>query len=314
MWLRRNWIPLLITLLFFAAMLVSPVEKMEEPTNVASDADSWTGAPENQVPISPAGDEIRYGRQLVAHTALYFGPHGTIAQSSNGMNCQNCHLEAGTKPWGNNFGAVASTYPKFRDRSGTVETIEKRVNDCFERSLNGRAIDSTGHEMRAIVAYIKWLGSEIPKGTKPKGTGIISLVNLQRPADPERGSKIFTNTCERCHGKNGEGQLQQDGQEYTYPPLWGEHSFNNGAGLMRLSRIAGYIKANMPVPVNYHNPELSDADAWDVAAYVVSRPRPAKDLSHDWPDISKKPFDHPFGPYKDTFPEIRHKFGPFPGK
>ena len=83
---------------------------------------------------------------------------------------------------------------------------------------------------------------------------------------------------------------------------------------MRLSRIAGYIKANMPVPVNYHNPELSDADAWDVAAYVVSMPRPAKDMSHDWPDISKKPFDHPFGPYKDTFSEIRHKYGPFPGK
>jgi thiosulfate dehydrogenase len=35
------------------------------------------------------------------------------------------------------------------------------------------------------------------------------------------------------------------------------------------------------------------------------------DLSKDWPDISKKPFDHPFGPYADNFPEKQHKFGPY---
>jgi thiosulfate dehydrogenase len=40
-------------------------------------------------------------------------------------------------------------------------------------------------------------------------------------------------------------------------------------------------------------------------------PRPAKDLSRDWPDISKKPFDHPFGPYTDSFSENQHKYGPY---
>jgi thiosulfate dehydrogenase len=104
-------------------------------------ADCWTGAGPNQIPADKNGREIRYGRDLVANTAYYFGPEGIIAHSSNGMNCQNCHLDAGTKPWGNNYGAVASTYPKFRERSGSIETIEKRVNDCFERSLNGSAID-----------------------------------------------------------------------------------------------------------------------------------------------------------------------------
>jgi thiosulfate dehydrogenase len=48
-----------------------------------------------------------------------------------------------------------------------------------------------------------------------------------------------------------------------------------------------------------------------VAAFVNSQPRPKKDLSSDWPDISKKPVDHPFGPYADGFIEERHKYGPF---
>jgi thiosulfate dehydrogenase len=59
-------------------------------------------------------------------------------------------------------------------------------------------------------------------------------------------------------------------------------------------------------------PVLTVEESWDVAAYVNSQPRPNKDLSGDWPDISKKPIDHPFGPYADGFSEVQHKFGPFP--
>ena len=65
---------------------------------------------------------IQYGKELVANTARYLGPKGSVMQVSNGMNCQNCHLDAGTRPWGNNYGAVASTYPKYRARSGGLKT------------------------------------------------------------------------------------------------------------------------------------------------------------------------------------------------
>ena len=43
---------------------------------------------------------------------------------------------------------------------------------------------------------------------------------------------------------------------------------------------------------------------------VESSP-PAKDLKKDWPKISEKPIDHPFGPYSDSFTEEQHKYGPF---
>ena len=84
-----------------------------------------------------------------------------------------------------------------------------------------------------------------------------------------------------------------------------------GAGLFRLSRFAGYVKANMPQGASWERPQLTDEEAWDVAAYVNAQPRPTKDLSTDWPDIAKKPVDHPFGPYKDPYSEQQHKFGPF---
>lgn len=256
--------------------------------------------------------QLKYGRDLIVHTSGYFGPDGIIAQTSNGMNCQNCHLQGGAKPWGNNYGAVSSTYPKFRDRSGSIETISRRVNDCFERSLNGEAIDSDGREMQAIVAYMKWLGKDVNKGEVPKGSGITNLPYLNRAADPEKGATVYTAKCQSCHGANGEGMPNFGAAGYAAPPLWGANSYNNGAGLYRLSRFAGYVKDNMPFKQATHqHPAISDEEAWDVAAFVNSQPRPQKDLSKDWPDISKKPIDHPFGPYADGFSEQQHKYGPF---
>jgi thiosulfate dehydrogenase len=254
---------------------------------------------------------VLYGRDLIAHTSDYLGPKGSVKAMSNGMNCQNCHLNAGTQPWGNNYFAVESTYPKFRARSGKIENQIKRVNDCFERSLNGKALDSTSKEMRAILAYIHWLGADVEKGVAPKGSGIFKLKLMKRACDPIKGAEVYTAKCQSCHRADGGGVLASNGKSYTYPPLWGKNSYNVGAGLFRISNFAGYVKYNMPLGSTYSSPQLSDEEAWDVAAYVNSMPRPSKDLSNDWPKIAKKPFDHPFGPYADPFSEEQHKFGPY---
>ncbi len=271
----------------------------------------WQAPDTSTLPNDEAGNEIRYGRALIAHTADYLGPQGKVRAISNGMNCQNCHLDAGTKPFGNNYSAVASTYPRFRARSGTQETIQKRVNDCIERSLNGQALPDSSREMKAIVSYIKWLGANVPKGEIPKGSGLVQLPYLNFPADPAKGKAVFEEKCVICHGKNGEGMKNPGATSWTNPPLWGNNSYNDGAGLYRLSRFAGYIKANMPLGTTYAKPQLTDEEAWHVAAFVNSLPRPKKDLTNDWPDISKKPIDHPYGPYADGFTEQQHKYGPF---
>lgn len=254
---------------------------------------------------------IKYGEKLIENTAFYLGPKGTTAHLSNGMNCQNCHLNAGTKPFGNNYAAVAANYPKFRERSGSVESIYKRVNDCIERSLNGHGLDTASREMQAIQAYIKWLGKDVAKGTKPNGSGLTELAYLDQAADTEKGKVVYIAKCTVCHGANGEGKFNPDNITYQYPPLWGGHSYTMAAGLFRLSRLAGYVKSNMPFGADHVNPQLTDEEAWNVAAFVNSQPRPTRDISKDWPKKASKPIDHPFGPYTDTFSQHQHKYGPF---
>ena len=278
-----------------------------------TDTTAWVGASQYQIPMdtNQNGPLIRYGYELIAHTSKYLGPKGTVQHSTNGMNCQNCHLEAGTKPWGLNYGAVFSTYPKFRERSGSIETIYKRINDCMERSLNGKALDTNSKEIKAIYAYIKWLGEAVPKGKKVRGSGIELIPQLNVAANPKNGVYVYTQYCQKCHGNNGEGLMNKEGNMYEYPPLWGADSYNDAAGINQLSKLAGFIKNNMPNPVNYHNPTLTTQQAWDVAAYISSHSRPTKNKSKDWPVLATKPFDYPFGPYADTFSVTQHKYGPF---
>ena len=290
-----------------------PVEAVETPVVKAlvDPASVWKAADWSVMDQEPNAEELNYGKELVANTAEYLGPKGKVKAISNGMNCQNCHLQAGTAPFGNNYGAVAATYPKFRARSGTEEDIQKRINDCFERSLNGKPLARDSKEMKAMVAYINWVGTEVPKGEIPIGSGLYEVPLLDRAADPIKGKLVYEKQCASCHQTDGKGQAKPDGTGYVYPPLWGEASYNHGAGLYRLSRFAGYVKANMPLGATFEQPILSDEESWDLAAYVNSMERPTKDLSQDWPDISKKPMDHPFGPFSDGFSEEQHKFGPF---
>ncbi len=266
----------------------------------------------NKYQIKPEDSLVRLGHDLIENTSYYFGPKGKVAAISNGMNCQNCHINGGIVPWGNNFSAVIISYPRFNNRSCKIMSISRRINDCFERSLNGSAIDTNSREMNAIIAYMHWIGDDIPKGKKPLGSGIMQLPYLNRPADPVRGEKVYINRCQRCHGINGQGQPNADSSGYIYPPLWGENSYNTGAGLYRISGFAGFVKNNMPfLEAEYDHPKLSDEEAWDVAAYVNSQPHPLIKNKNDYPDVLKKPIDAPLGPYADTFSEKQHKFGPF---
>lgn len=81
-----------------------------------------------------------------------------------------------------------------------------------------------------------------------------------------------------CHGETGEGQREANfSQGYLYPPLWGEDSYNHGAGMHRVITAAEFIKGNMPFgEATWDNPKLSDEEAYHVAAYINSMDRPLK--------------------------------------
>ncbi|MEO9020504.1 MAG: c-type cytochrome [Ginsengibacter sp.] len=284
----------------------------ELQTNTQNRDTLWRGKDTTQISTdSDSGKLIMYGYRLIVHTARYLGPKGVIAHISNGMNCENCHLEGGTKPFANNFAEVYSTYPKYIARNNSIQNIYGRINECLERSLNGQPLDTSSREMQAMYAYMKWLGEGVSKDNPPKGAVIPKLKYMSRAADPVAGKQVFEIYCQSCHGANGEGVMNLNGIGYTFPPLWGKHSFNDGAGFYRLGNFAEFVKNDMPLGTTYQHPVLSDQQAWDVAAFVNSEPRPHKNQSMDWKDIAKKPVDFPFGPYTDTFSQRQHKYGPF---
>ncbi len=274
-------------------------------------ADAWKAPAESTIPNDEYGNMVRYGRELIKNTAKYFGPNGSVARISNGMNCQNCHLDAGTKTFGNNYSVFFASYPKKSARSGKMAEATERIADCFQRSLNGKVPDLSGKEVQAMLAYMKWLGSEQEKGKKAFGSGTEKLKYMDRAADPKKGGLVYLNKCQSCHGAHGEGIETEDKLAYVYPPLWGAHSYNDGAGMYRISNFAGFVKNNMPFGISYPDAQLSDEEAWDVAAFVNSQPRPHKEQKNDYPDRTKKPIDAPYGPYLDGLPELQHKYGPF---
>jgi thiosulfate dehydrogenase len=279
---------------------------------------SWAIPDIDKLPDDDWGRIVRYGRDLVTKTASLIGPEVSDPAhrfAGNNLNCQSCHLEAGTKEFGLPFLGVYADFPNYRARSGAVGTIEDRIEGCMVRSMNGNPLPADGREMTAIVSYLKFLSTGRPVGAPTVGRGPGQMPELTRPADPVHGQAIYARNCAACHGNEGQGQragIAGDAQGYTMPPLWGADSYNDGAGMTRLISAANFIHNNMPNGTTWQAPALSTADAWDVAAFIDSQARPHKlQLDQDFPDRLQKPVDTPYGPYADGLDPAQHKFGPF---
>jgi len=229
--------------------------------------------PDSEIPAGAMGSAIRRGRALLADTRDSLPAH-----VGSDLRCFSCHLGEGTQARALPLVGVYSRFPQYRSRNALINLLEDRINDCFERSLNGTALPRTGREMREIVAYFAFISRGIaPPGEVP-GAGLDSVD--AETSDTARGAAIYTETCARCHGPSGLGTG-------VAPPLWGSRSFNIGAGMARLWIAAAFIRHNMP---NDRAVTLTDQQAADVAAYVVSKPRPdfaAKAL--DWPNGNPPP-------------------------
>jgi len=277
----------------------------------------WTVPEVGALPYDEHGRLVRRGRDLITATYAHIGPLAAPGEryAGNNLACSNCHLQAGTKKFAVPIFGLFEEFPQYSARTGAEITIEQRVNSCMTRSMNGRPLPLNGPQMTAIIAYIKFLSSGVPPGQQVPGLGVGRMAELDRAADPVRGQAIYAKSCLACHNSNGEGiptTHPMTALGYMVPPLWGPDAFNDGAGMNRLITAANFIHFNMPHGADYLNPQLSVEEAWDVAAYLVSQPRPHKDgLDHDYPDQLAKPVDTPYGPYADSFSQQQHTYGPF---
>src|SRR5262245_36314352 len=274
----------LASLLAFGAVLFSVQVGSAESQRTAVNPVPLRAPDEKAIPGGPIGGAIQYGKKVLTQTQTY-----AKAYVGNGLNCSSCHLDAGRRPYASPWVGLWGVFPEYRSRNGQVNALQDRVNDCFERSMNGKPLPYDSDEMRGILAYVWWLSKDVPTGVAVRGRGF-ARVSMSRPADPKRGKSVYASKCAICHGADGQGRDGPNG-EYLFPALWGPKSFNIGAGMARLSNAAGFVKANMPVG---QGNSLSDADALDVAAYFTRQPRPdfaAK--SRDWPK-GDKPSDAPY--------------------
>lgn len=306
---------LFLFILLFIALLSCREEHSAKVIDVSDQEESvYLGPDTADIPNNAEGELIRYGYNLIKNTAYYIGPDG-IAGSylGNKMNCTNCHLDAGTRPYGLNFFSTHANYPQYRSRENSILTIEQRINNCVERPHNGHPLPLDSKEMIAIASYIKFLGQNVPIGSVMKGSGGIDIEFPKRAANPIRGKEIYEKECARCHMPDGQGMWLLDSSGYSYPPLWGEFAYQPGSSMFRVIKAAQFIKANMPHDLaKWDKPYLLDEEAFDVAAYMNSpeHQRPIKGGA-DYSDIRTKYIDYPFGPYDDPFSEEQHKYGPF---
>ncbi|MDX2171845.1 MAG: c-type cytochrome [Bacteroidota bacterium] len=291
-------------------------DSISKKTSIDSIEAIWQVPDTSTIPQNEFGDAVRYGRDLIVNTAYYIGPEGKVSKNlGNKMNCTNCHLEAGTKPYAFNYFSTHARYPQYRAREDKILSLAERVNNCIERPHNGKPLKLESKEMTAIICYIKWLGQNVPVDKHVKGDKPIEITFLDRPADPVKGEEIYMRECKTCHGVDGEGKMRADNVCYEFPPLWGLKSYQPGSSMHRVVKAAAFIYANMPnATTSYDKPKLTMEEAFDVAAFVNDdriHKRPVNNGISNYPNFKHKPIDYGKGPYIDSFPEIQHKFGPY---
>ncbi|GEJ56760.1 c-type cytochrome [Anaeromyxobacter diazotrophicus] len=213
------------------------------------------------LPPDELGEAVKLGKKLFDET----GTHPlTRAFVGNALSCASCHPDSGAHPTASTLLGAATAYPAWGPREQAVLTLEDRVLNCFMRSLNGTRPPVGSKPSIALTAYITWLSTGMP--VRLNAEAPLGPHSFAKPAfvpskvSVERGRKLYGERCAPCHGEDGQGD----------PPVWGPRSYNAGAGLAAVPKLAGWLRATMPPDA----PLASDADAVDVAAYVNSQPRP----------------------------------------
>jgi thiosulfate dehydrogenase len=244
--------------------------------------------PESSIPDGPYGDMVRLGREIFLHTR-----RRAPAYVGNGLDCVNCHLDAGRLADAAPLWGAYGLYPQYRKKNGHVNSYGERLQGCFLYSMNGRAPPLGGNVIMALETYSSWMAKGAPLGVKLAGASYPRVPAPARAADYARGEAVFTRDCALCHGADGQGRKAAG--DYVFPPLWGPDSFNWGAGMHELDKAAAFIKANMPLS---RGGMLSDQDAWDVAMFIDAHERPQDPRYHGDLAATRKAFhDTPMSLY-----------------
>jgi thiosulfate dehydrogenase len=318
---RFKFVPTAVFASFAAWQWIVANPAVAQPAGSAAPPTVWVVPDPDKLPDDALGRTVRRGRDLIVKTSSLIGPDAADPAkryAGNGLDCQSCHLLAGTQRFGLPLAGIWGLFPQYIARENEIRTLEERINGCMERSMNGRALPADGPEMKAMLTYIRFLSGAERVGQPVEGRGAPPVPLPDRAGDPAHGKQVFDAVCSVCHGADGLGQrlepseAAETGRRYRFPPLWGLDSYNDGAGMARAITAAQFIHSNMPFGTTSEAPVLPVADTFDVIAFISGQPRPHKSgLEADFPDRSRKPADAAYPPFMGPFSPGQHRLGPW---
>jgi thiosulfate dehydrogenase len=245
----------------------------------------------NAIPDTPFGKQVAFGRAIFDSPQTY--AHDFVG---NDLKCSNCHLGEGRVANSAPMWGAYVAYPQYRAKNGHVNTFAERLQGCFKFSENGKAPPLGDPVLVALESYAYFMAKGAPVGTKMAGQGFLKLEKPPLKPDYARGQDVYTANCAMCHGFDGAGQAARG--ETVFPPLWGPRSYNWGAGMSQTNNAADFIKANMPLG---KGGSLTDQQAWDVATFIDSQPRPQDPrFTGDIAETRKKFHDEPTSMYGEV--------------
>jgi len=208
---------------------------------------------------------IRRGYDLFMNTQQLRGKN-----VFNDMNCKSCHMGEGRLPFAAPVWRAVIAMPDFRGKNQHVNNLEERIAGCFAFSMNGKPPAYGSDDMIALTSYHQWLAKGLPVFERSDfyGRGY-PIENAPEKPSYERGKKRYMEKCAICHSEDGSG-LRVEGKPH-FPAVWGDLSYNWGAGISRIRTLAGFIRNNMPLgqPMT-----MSVQESWDIAEYIDSQERP----------------------------------------
>lgn len=211
-----------------------------------------------RISVRMEDDSVRLGKAIFDETPKY-----AAGYVGNALSCNDCHIQSGTAAFAAPMIGLPGLFPMFNQRAGRVISLNDRIQECFVRSENGHPLAEDGREMRALVAYIEWISAGYGRGQKFSGRGFVKLPTSE--ASAARGEGVYREHCAPCHGADGAGAPP------IIPALWGPLSYNDAAGMNTVPKMAAFVQHNMP---QNHPGTLAPQDAFDVAAFVHTKPRP----------------------------------------
>jgi thiosulfate dehydrogenase len=257
------------------------------------------------IPQNPLNDSIiaenNLANQIKFGFLLFTDTPRRSRFAVNKLSCNNCHLNAGQREHAMPLVGIAAAFPEYNKRAGRLISLEDRVVDCLRRSIGtaGKRVkrhetgknsspvpSANSDEVLALSAYIGWLSKGYAMAGNLPWRGQNSIPREEQipieQLDPRQGEALYLEHCANCHGEDGQGV--EIGNKKA-GPLWGNDSWNDGAGAARIYTLAGMFMYSMP----YINPKsLTYREAQQIAAFIDSKPRPSypyKDTDYPKSDI-----------------------------